>query len=272
MATPEPVGNELWKVLTAYVDWPAGDEDRLPELGRAYLDAGTTFLSAGGSTTAPAEGTWDDGAGEMYAAKVAELQFKVLPIGEAFKRLGRLAEAYGEDVGYAKAEIARFVADWEPVYRQDPAGVEAAASAHIMFFMNAMAARIANRGITGPDDPDLPRPDLLSPAEAGEAASNLTPEGPGSQRPQGEPKKFPKHLIPPGKKASDVGGPLWGRGPDGAWAAVGKNSPEELRKLLSKEAAQELYDFYQDARKFRPNNPTIEPRLILLKEVLDAWG
>jgi hypothetical protein len=273
MATPEPVDSSLWLALTAYVDWPAGDEDRLPGLGTGWTDAGTSFLYAGSSTNVPGGEAWTDEAGEAYRAKVLEIQDKVITNGQALERLGRLATAYGEDVAYAKAAIAEFVRAWEPYFVAEPATVEPAAAADVTTFLNGMAERIAARGAGGPADPELPRPELVTPAEVAQLPPQ-PPQRPGEPGRQPPPEKvpFPKDLIPPGGKARDVGEELWGHGPDIPKALLGTRTPEQLRQLMSKEDALRLQEFYADVARRIPSNPTAATRVRLLQEVIDAWS
>jgi hypothetical protein len=271
MAAPEPLGNQLWQALTAYVDWPAGDEDRIATVGRGWTDAGTSFLYAGANTNVPAGAAWTDLAGEDYDAATLRLQETVLESGQAMERLGRLATAYGEDVRYAKATITQFVAAWEPYFLQDPATIEPAAAADVTRFLNDMAARIAARSTGGPDNPDGPRPGLVTPEQA--AAAPPPPERPGRRQPDdlGPEPDFPDQYRRPDGPRSEVGRELWGAGLKGAREALNR-TPAELRQIISKQKAEDLLEFYAYKARQIPSNETAQVRVELLRKVIEAWG
>lgn len=271
MAIPEPVGNELWTALTAYVDWPAGNEDGIATLGQAWTDAGTSFLYAGGNTNVPEGAAWTDAAGEDYDAATLRLQERVINSGQAMERLGRLATAYGEDVAYTKTALTQFVEQWESRYRADPAAIEPAAAADVTTFISGMADRIAARGAGGPADPELPRPALITPEQA--AAAAPPPERPGRRPPDdlGPEPDFPDQYRRPGGPRNEVGQELWGTGLKGAREGLNR-TPEELRQIISKEKAEALYEFYAYKARQIPSNETAQVRVELLRRAIEAWN
>jgi len=67
-----------------------------------------------------------------------------------------------------------------------------------------------------------------------------------------------------------VGNPIWANSdPE---SLIGTRSPEELRELASLSDAQKLQDFYQGAANAGRGGSTAPNRVLLLQEIIDAWG
>lgn len=68
------------------------------------------------------------------------------------------------------------------------------------------------------------------------------------------------------------GNSVWGVGPEGAKAAMGR-SATELRQLgLDVPGAQRWQDFYANEAWLRPQNPSAQARVDLMQDIIDTLG
>jgi RHS repeat-associated protein len=73
-----------------------------------------------------------------------------------------------------------------------------------------------------------------------------------------------------GGTLQQVGNPIWGN--SDPLALIGTRSPAQLRGLASLGDARKLQDFYAGANKMGTGGTTAPNRVILLQEIIDAWG
>jgi hypothetical protein len=96
---------------------------------------------------------------------------------------------------------------------------------------------------------------------AGEAVDALSPSGK---------LPFPKDLIPSGEVPNAYGNRIWGVGPDGAKAAMGRSAQEIGDLGLDVPSLQRWQDFYSNVRTLNPKNPSAGPRVRIMQDMIDT--
>ena len=194
-------------------------------LGLGWVNAGESFRAAAREITDLPVEAWADEAGRMYRdEQIPPLRGTVEKLAGQMSRLGGLARAYGDDVRYAKTEITRFIADWDPLYADDPQTIGPLVAQAVVDFLELIADRIEGRADGGGSDP---LPVLPTPEEA--AADHRT-----------EP------LVPP----LDTKGPRPGEPNNGWGRTLQNNKPDpEADKLAERLGGMSRAYFEHDPKR-----------------------
>lgn len=84
---------------------------------------------------------------------------------------------------------------------------------------------------------------------------------------------FPGDLVPKGMTPASYGNTIWGAGPAEATALMGARSADELRAIgLAPASAARWQDFYANVARLNPRNPSAQPRVELLQDVINTLG
>lgn len=83
---------------------------------------------------------------------------------------------------------------------------------------------------------------------------------------------FPKHLVPEGETMNSYGKAIWGVGAAGAREAMGRTAAEWKAQGMTKGAAQEMKDFYDNEYARNPKNDTAKARSELMDDVISKLG
>lgn len=160
MPVAEPY-NDFWAAVQSYdVEWPATDEDATRTVAEAWTAAGADFTVAGNGENDMLKDGWTDPVGQNYKQTVDRLRADSKTAGEGMTWMGDITEAYADDVGWAKENIAQHIGDYAPIY--DRLAMNGAAAqeqyaaneaAIINTFLNEIASGIAARNAGGPMQP-----------------------------------------------------------------------------------------------------------------------
>ena len=275
MPLAEPDFYSLWRAVESAVDWPTADEDRTVELGRAWSDLGAVFRAAARNIEDLPAGAWTDQAGQMYADRITALRTSASGVGDRMARLGALADAYGNDVRYAKNAIILYVAELDEEYRAQPQVVAPIVANEINNLLDNIEGRIRARA-TGTEEP--PRWELRGLDElTAPPAPTVTlprPYGPGNPGPGGSLEGRTEYAFKDpatGQFISDVdrieGGVLWedktAPGAQDAKAWAQSQVYDKLQKYVRGQAvSKELAEYREAPIGLRLDAPIdIEPEL-----------